>query len=72
MPWSNRALTGTRVPRNTQAPLCFSGLRSTASQVVQSSMEECYARCGGRVQQYSRVMRAHFGAHVSRKRYRLI
>ena len=31
--------TGTRVPRNTQAPLTFSGSRSTAGQVFQVLMD---------------------------------
>src|SRR5215831_16094057 len=36
--FSNSALTGTRVPRNTQAPLTRSGSRSTEGQEDQSSM----------------------------------
>ena len=36
--FSNSAETGTRVPRNTQAPLTFSGSRSTAGQVFQVFM----------------------------------
>ena len=36
--FSNSELTGTRVPWNTHAPLTLSGSRSTAWQVVQSSM----------------------------------
>jgi len=34
----HRAETGTRVPRNTQAPLTRSACLSTTPQVVQSSM----------------------------------
>jgi len=40
--FSKRAATGTRVPRNTQAPLTRSGLRSTAGQVLQSIMLRAY------------------------------
>ena len=40
--FSKRAATGTRVPRNTQAPLTRSGSRSTAGQVGQSIMVTCY------------------------------
>lgn len=36
--FKNSAETGTRVPRKTQAPLSLSGCRSTAGQVVQSSI----------------------------------
>jgi len=36
--FENRAETGTRVPRNTQAPLTLSAWRSTAGQDVQSSI----------------------------------
>ena len=36
--FSNRADTGTRVPRNTRAPLTFSGSRSTAGQAFQVVM----------------------------------
>src|SRR3989304_10426867 len=37
--FSNSAATGTRVPRNTQAPETRSGSRSTAEQVDQSIIE---------------------------------
>ncbi len=36
--FENRAGTGTRVPRNTQAPLTLSACRSTAGQDIQSSI----------------------------------
>ena len=36
--FENRAKTGTRVPRNTQAPLTLSEWRSTAGQAVHSSI----------------------------------
>jgi hypothetical protein len=36
--FSNSALTGTRVPRNTQAPLTRSGSRSTTGQQDQSNV----------------------------------
>ena len=36
--FSKRALTGTRVPRNSQAPLTLSGSRSTTEQLDQSNM----------------------------------
>src|SRR5262249_15437328 len=36
--FSKSAFTGTRVPRNTQAPLTFPGARSTAGQDDQSNM----------------------------------
>jgi len=38
--FSNSAFTGTRVPLNTHAPLTRSGVRSTARQVFQSSMDK--------------------------------
>src|SRR3990172_6091272 len=40
--FSNNAAIGTRVPRNTQAPLTRSGSRSTAGQEDQSIMAKCY------------------------------
>lgn len=36
--FSKSAVTGTRVPRNTQAPLTRSGAHSTAKHVVQSNI----------------------------------
>ena len=41
--FSNNAATGTRVPRNTHAPLTRSASRSTAVQVVQSIILQSYA-----------------------------
>src|SRR5216684_4273801 len=40
--FSNKAWTGTRVPRNTQAPLTTSGFRSTAWQALQSNIATLY------------------------------
>jgi hypothetical protein len=41
---TNSAETGTRVPRNIQVPLSFRGSRSTALQVVQSSINPIMRR----------------------------
>ena len=40
--FSNSAATGTRVPLKSQAPLTFPGTRSTAAQLLQSSMTSRY------------------------------
>src|SRR5208282_2968429 len=42
--FSNSAATGTRVPLKSQAPLTFPGTRSTAEQLLQSSIPPLY-RC---------------------------
>src|SRR5438445_5324865 len=63
---ANRAWTGTLVPRKTHAPLTVSEFRSTAEQVLQSSMRK--ANRSGRPRQTELVGAGGQGPHGKRCR----